>query len=160
MAEEANGTFDAVILNARLLYGLFRKVPDTGALAMVFVNVIAPYILSCLLKQPKLLIFIASVLHREAKTNVKDIFCFERGERNSKISRHTDSKLNVMLLADAVARRFNSTSVTAVHSGWVLNKIGRQSATDKLDDGVETYVIRVSPVYILNPERSLVNLFK
>ncbi|THC91509.1 hypothetical protein EYZ11_009040 [Aspergillus tanneri] len=134
MAEEANGTFDAVILNARLLYGLFRKVPDTGALAMVFVNVIAPYILSCLLKQPKLLIFIASVLHREAKTNVKDIFCFERGERNSKISRHTDSKLNVMLLADAVARRFNSTSVTAVHSGKKLGEPLQVTADENLQE--------------------------
>ncbi|KAF7591714.1 hypothetical protein BBP40_001158 [Aspergillus hancockii] len=144
LAEEANaiGTFDAVILNAGSLYGPFRKTPDTGVPAMVFVNVLAPYILSCLLTQPKRLIFIASVLHREANTNVKDIFWFERGETEFQdFPAYCDSKLHVMLLANAVARRFNNTSVTAVHPGWVATKLGGQSATDKLEDGVETYVM-------------------
>lgn len=46
-----------------------------------------------------------------------------------------------MLLANAVARRFKGTSVTAVHPGWVSTKIGGQDATDKLEDGVETYIM-------------------
>jgi NAD(P)-dependent dehydrogenase (short-subunit alcohol dehydrogenase family) len=144
LAEEANtiGTFDAVILNAGLLYGPFRKTPDTGVPAMVFVNVLAPYILSCLLTQPKRLIFIASVLHREANTDVKDIFWLERGGKEFQdFPAYCDSKLHVMLLANAVARRFDNTSVTAVHPGWVPTKIGGQSAPDKLEDGVETYVM-------------------
>jgi len=83
LAEEANaiGTFDAIIHNAGLFLGPFRKTPDTGMPAMVFVNLIAPYILSCLLKQPKRLIFISSTLHKQADTDVKDIFWFERGEK-------------------------------------------------------------------------------
>ncbi|RHZ57408.1 uncharacterized protein CDV56_107364 [Aspergillus thermomutatus] len=145
LAEEANaiGTFDAVILNAGLLYGPFRKTPETGVPAMVFVNVIAPYILSCLLQPPKRLIFIASVLHREAtNTNAKDIFWLERGGKEFQdFPAYCDSKLHVLLLANAVARRFKSTSVTAVHPGWVPTKIGGQGATDKLEDGVETYVM-------------------
>ncbi|KAE8355109.1 putative short chain dehydrogenase/ reductase [Aspergillus coremiiformis] len=144
LAEEANaiGTFDAIILNAGLLYGPFRKTPDTGVPAMVFVNVIASYILSCLVKQPKRLIFIASALHRDANPNVKDIFWFERGEKEFQdFPAYCDSKLHVMLLANAVARRFNSTSVTAVHPGWVPTKIGGHDAPDKLEDGVETYVM-------------------
>lgn len=49
---------------------------------MVFVNIIAPYILSCLLQPPKRLIFIASTLHHEAtNTDAKDIFWLERGEK-------------------------------------------------------------------------------
>jgi NAD(P)-dependent dehydrogenase (short-subunit alcohol dehydrogenase family) len=144
LAKEANaiGTFDAVILNAGLLYGPFRKTPETGVPAMVFVNVIAPYILSCLLKRPKRLIFIASVLHREANTNVKDIFWLERGEEDFQdFSAYCDSKFHVMLLANAVARRFKCTSVTAVHPGYVATKLGGQGGTDKLEDGVETYVM-------------------
>jgi NAD(P)-dependent dehydrogenase (short-subunit alcohol dehydrogenase family) len=144
LAEEANaiGTFDAVILNAGLLYGPFRKTPDTGVPAMVFVNVLAPYILSCLLKKPKRLVFIASILHREANTSVKDIFWFKRGEKEFQdFPAYCDSKLHVMLLAKAVARRFNGTSVTAVHPGYVATKLGGQGATDKLEDGVETYVM-------------------
>jgi NAD(P)-dependent dehydrogenase (short-subunit alcohol dehydrogenase family) len=144
LAEEANaiGTFDAVILNAGLLYGPFRKTPDTGVPAMVFVNILAPYILTCLLTPPKRLVFIASVLHREANTDVKDIFWFDRGEKEFKdFPAYCDSKLHVMLLSNAVARRLKNTSVTAVHPGWVPTKIGTQDATDKLEDGVETYVM-------------------
>jgi NAD(P)-dependent dehydrogenase (short-subunit alcohol dehydrogenase family) len=144
LAEEANsiGVFDAVILNAGLLYGPFRKTPDTGVPAMPFVNVVAPYILACLLQKPKRLIFIASVLHREANTNLKDIFWFERGEKEFQdFQAYCDSKFHVMLLANAVARRFNSTSVTSVHPGYVATKLGGEGGTDKLEDGVETYVM-------------------
>ncbi|KAE8374732.1 putative short chain dehydrogenase/ reductase [Aspergillus bertholletiae] len=144
LAEEANaiGTFDAVILNAGLLYGPFRKTPETGVPAMVFVNVLAPYILACLLNRPKRLIFIASTLHTEANTDVKDIFWLERGEAEFKdFPAYCDSKFHVMLLSNAVARRFKGTSVTAVHPGWVATKIGTPEATDKLEDGVETYVM-------------------
>ncbi|KAJ5297424.1 hypothetical protein PENANT_c005G05283 [Penicillium antarcticum] len=140
MAEEANtiGAFDSVILNAGLLYGPFRKTPDTGVPAMVFVNILAPYILTCLLTPPKRLTFIASVLHREANTDLKDIFWFERGETEFKdFPAYCDSKFHVMLLANAVARRFKSTSVTSVHPGWVPTKIGTSDATDKLEDGVD-----------------------
>ncbi|KAJ5900121.1 hypothetical protein N7495_004865 [Penicillium taxi] len=143
LAEDANaiGTFDAVILNAGLLYGPFRKT-ETGVPAMVFVNVVAPYILACLLKQPKRLVFIASVLHREANTNMKDIFWLERGEKEFKdFPAYCDSKFHVILLSQAVARRFKGTSVTAVHPGWVPTKIGTPEATDKLEDGIETYVM-------------------
>lgn len=144
LAEEANaiGTFDAVILNAGLLYGPFRKTPDTGIPAMPFVNVLAPYILAALLTPPKRLIFIASTLHKEANPDVKDIFWFQRGEDQFKdFPAYCDSKLHVMLLANAVARRLKDTSVTAVHPGWVATKLGGQDGPDKLEDGVETYVM-------------------
>lgn len=145
LAEEANaiGVFDAIILNAGMLYGPIRRTPDTGVPAMVFINALAPYILSCLLKHPKRLVFIASVLHREASnTNLKDIFWIERGDQEFKdFPAYCDSKFHVMLLANAVARRFKGTSVTSVHPGWVPTKIGTPSATDKLEDGVETYIM-------------------
>ncbi|RYP58485.1 hypothetical protein DL769_008936 [Monosporascus sp. CRB-8-3] len=144
LAEEANaiGAFDAVILNAGLLYGPFRKTPDTGVPAMVFVNVLAPYILACLLKRPKRLVFIASTLHREANTNVKDIFWLERGEKEFQdFPAYCDSKFHVVLLANAVARRFDDVSVTAMHPGWVPTKLAGKDAPGKLEDGVETYVM-------------------
>ncbi|KAJ5481597.1 hypothetical protein N7475_000409 [Penicillium sp. IBT 31633x] len=144
LAEEANaiGVFDAVILNAGLLYGPFRKTPDFGVPALVFVNIIAPYVLACLLKQPKRLVFIASTLHHQANTDVKDIFWLERGEKEFQdFPAYCDSKFHVILLANAVARRFKNSSVTSVHPGWVATKLGGQGATDKLEDGVETYVM-------------------
>jgi NAD(P)-dependent dehydrogenase (short-subunit alcohol dehydrogenase family) len=144
LAEEANaiGTFDAVILNAGLLHGPFRKTPDTGIPAAVFVNVLAPYILASLLKTPKRLVFISSILHKEANTDVKDIFWFDRGEKEFQdFPAYCDAKFHVMLLANAAARRFKNTSVTAVHPGWVATKITSADAPDKMEDGIETYVM-------------------
>lgn len=150
LAEEANtiGEFDAIILNAGMLYGPFRKTPDTGIPAMVFVNVLAPYILACLLHRPKRLVFITSQLHRQADVSVRDIFWLERGEAGfNDFSAYCDSKLHVMLLANAVARRFKDTSVISVHPGWVATKIGGEDAPDKLEDGVETYLMLAEGAY-------------
>ncbi|KAM0203940.1 hypothetical protein ACHAQD_007342 [Fusarium lateritium] len=144
LAEETNaiGTFDAIILNAGLLYGPFRKT-EIGVPAQVFVNVVAPYILTCLLKHPKRLIFIASVLHHETKnTDIKDIFWLERGDKDwADFQAYCDSKFHVVLLANAVARRFKDTSVTSVHPGYVPTKLAGKDAPGKLEDGVETYVM-------------------
>ncbi|CAI7592377.1 unnamed protein product [Penicillium viridicatum] len=128
LAEEANaiGTFDAIILNAGLLYGPFRKT-EIGVPAMPF---------------PKRLIFIASILHKEAKTDLKDIFWLERGEKEFQdFPAYCDSKFHVMLLANAVAKRFKGTSVTSVHPGYVATKLGGSGATDKMEDGIKTYIM-------------------
>jgi NAD(P)-dependent dehydrogenase (short-subunit alcohol dehydrogenase family) len=143
LADDANaiGTFDAVILNAGLLYGPFRK-SDLDVPASVFVNLVSPYILAALLKQPKRLIFIASVLHHEADTGLKDIFWLERGEKEWKdFQAYCDSKFHVVLLVNAMARRFKNTSVIAVHPGYVPTKLAGNGATDKMEDGIETYVM-------------------
>ncbi|KAK2123626.1 glycoside hydrolase superfamily [Fusarium oxysporum II5] len=144
LAEEVNavGTFDAIIHNAGMMAGPFRKTPDTGIPAQTAVNVLAPYILTCLLTPPKRLIYIASQLHAEADTRVKDIFWLERGDSQFQdFPAYCDSKLHVMLLANAVARRFKHTSVMSVHPGWVATKLGGEDGPDKLEDGVDTYVM-------------------
>lgn len=144
LADEANaiGQFDAVILNAGMLSGPFRRTPDTGIPAMVFVNVVAPYILTCLLHRPKRLVYISSQLHRQGDTSMEDIFWLKRGEASFRdFPAYCDSKLHVLLLANAVARRFKDASVVSVHPGWVATKLGGQGATDKLEDGVDTYVM-------------------
>lgn len=120
----------------------FRKTSDTGVPAVVAVNVIAPYILACLLNRPKRLIFIASMLHKQAKTDPKDVLWLERNEADFQyFQAYCDTKFHVILIANAVARRFKGTSVTSVHPGWVATKLGGESAIDKMEDGVETYVI-------------------
>jgi NAD(P)-dependent dehydrogenase (short-subunit alcohol dehydrogenase family) len=91
LADEANaiGQFDAVILNAGMLSGPFRRTPDTGIPAMVFVNVAAPYMLTCLLRRPKRLVYISSQLHRQGDTSLEDIFWLKRGKIGSGISQRT-----------------------------------------------------------------------
>ncbi|KAF7720207.1 Short-chain dehydrogenase/reductase (SDR) family protein [Penicillium ucsense] len=144
LAEEANaiGTFDAVILNAGMFHGDYRKTPDFGMPALAFVNVIALYSLVCLLNRPKRLILISSTLHKQAKTDLKDPFWLERGEKGFQVFQaYCDSKFHVLLLAKAAARRFKGTSVTAVHPGWIQTKMGGESATDNMQDGIDTYLM-------------------
>ncbi|KAJ2976729.1 hypothetical protein NQ176_g4777 [Zarea fungicola] len=143
LAEQANaiGTFDAVILNAGLFHGPMRKTADTGVPAAVFSNLVAPYILTCLLNRPKRLVFIGSILHFQASTGLEDMWWFERGEPGwDEFQAYCDSKFQVMLLANAAARRFQGTSVTSVHPGYVPTKLAGNEATDRMEDGVETYL--------------------
>ncbi|CAG7561934.1 unnamed protein product [Fusarium equiseti] len=143
LAEEANaiGTFDSVILNAGLMSGPFRKV-DLGVPASVFVNLVAPYILASLLKQPKRFVVIASMLHHQADTSLKDIFWLERGEQAwQDFQAYCDTKFHVMLLVNALARRFKDSSYVSVHPGWVPTKLAGAEAPDKMEDGIETYVM-------------------
>ncbi|RKK83332.1 hypothetical protein BFJ71_g14954 [Fusarium oxysporum] len=120
LAKEANAvrTFNAIIYNASMLYRPFRRTPNTRLPAIVAINVLAPYILTCLLTPPKRLVYIASQLHKDANTDVKDIFWLERGEAQFKdYPAYCNSKLHVILLTNAVARRFKDISVLSVHPG-------------------------------------------
>ncbi|KAL4971642.1 hypothetical protein BDW66DRAFT_164949 [Aspergillus desertorum] len=144
-AQEANalGTFDVVIHNAGMYLGPIRKTADTGMPVQVFVNVVAPYILTCLMNKPKRLIYISSTLHKLADPeNLDDMFWTRRGEEQwDDFKSYCDTKLQVNLVANVVAKKWKgSTSVATVHPGWVATKLGGQNATDRLEDGVETYV--------------------
>ncbi|PWY95731.1 NAD(P)-binding protein [Aspergillus sclerotioniger CBS 115572] len=142
LAKEANaiGNFNAIIHNAGMLDGPFRKTPDTG---IASVNVLAPYVLSCLMRPPKRIVYIASCWDTESSFRlVEDVFRFRRGEAGFRdFPAYCDSKFHVMLLANAVARRFKNTTVSSVHPGWVATKPGGQGAPDSLEDGVATYVM-------------------
>ncbi|KAL4744944.1 hypothetical protein BDW72DRAFT_208613 [Aspergillus terricola var. indicus] len=144
-AQEANalGTFDVVIHNAGLYLGPIRKTADTQMPAQVFVNVLAPYILTCLMNKPKRLIYISSTLHKLADPkNLDDMFWTQRDEAQwDAFKAYCDTKLQVNLVANVVAKKWKGvTSVATIHPGWVATKLGGEQATDSLEDGVETYV--------------------
>ena len=126
LADEVNalGSFDAVIHNA----GVYR-VPSKLIFA---VNTLAPYILTCLIQKPKRLVYLSSGMHLHGHPNLdnftKDI---------SRIS-YSDSKLHVMLLAMAVARKWQEVYSNAVDPGWVPTKMGGRGAPDNLQKGYET----------------------
>ena len=124
LAIEANqlGAFDAVIHNA----GVYQA---SGRLIFT-INTLAPYILTCLMKRPKRLIYLSSGLHMQGKTNFS----------NPDIDRvtYSDSKLHINILTMVVARKWPEIFSNAVNPGWVPTKMGGAHATDSLEKGFQT----------------------
>lgn len=128
IARQANalGTFDVVIHNA----GVYTA-PGT----LIFrVNTLAPYILTCLMHQPKRLIYLTSGMHMQGHFQ-PDQFR-DGGSRTT----YADSKLHVVMLCMAVARRWPDVYANTVNPGWVPTKMGGSGAPDDLQQGYETQV--------------------
>lgn len=126
IADQANvlGHFDVVIHNAGV-YQAPRK-------DIFMVNIIAPYILTCLIQKPERLIYLSSGLHLQGRVNLEDFT-----KDTSRIS-YSDSKLYVLILCMAVARKWQDVYSNAVDPGWVPTKMGGRGAPDDLQKGYET----------------------
>jgi NAD(P)-dependent dehydrogenase (short-subunit alcohol dehydrogenase family) len=128
LAHEANGsgTFDAVIHNA----GVYRS----SSKEIFTVNTLAPYILTCLMQKPKRLIYLSSGIHLHGRLKPED---FKTGIDHITYS---DSKLHVMMLCMAAARKWPNVYSNTVDPGWVPTKMGGGGAPDDLRKGYETQV--------------------
>jgi len=128
LAAEINamGHFDAIIHNA----GVYQ-VPNKLIFA---VNTLAPYILTCLIQKPERLIYLSSGMHLQGDPGLKD-FSNDTGRYN-----YSDSKLHVVILSMAVARKWPDVYSNAVNPGWVPTKMGGRGAPDNLEKGAETQV--------------------
>ena len=125
VADEANawGRFDAVIHNA----GVYQA----PAQEIYAVNVIAPYVLTCLIQKSSRLIYLSSDLHLHGRANLE---AFQKDGRTS----YSDSKLYVVMLCMAAARKWPDVYANAVDPGWVPTKMGGPGAPDDLQQGYET----------------------
>jgi len=119
----ATGRFDAVIHNA----GVYRASGED----ILAVNLLAPYVLTCLMHEPQRLIYLGSGEHWHGDPAPSRIVTRKRID-------YADSKLFVLLLARAVARRWPDAYVNVVDPGWVPTKMGGRNAPDDLAKGVET----------------------
>jgi NAD(P)-dependent dehydrogenase (short-subunit alcohol dehydrogenase family) len=128
LGEQVNdsGPFDAVIHNA----GVYQVSSKT----IFAVNTLAPYILTSLIRKPKRLIYLTSGMHLQGHPNFEG---FNRG--TDRIS-YSDSKLHVLMLAMAVARKWPDVYCNALDPGWVPTKMGGRGAPDDLQKGYETQV--------------------
>jgi NAD(P)-dependent dehydrogenase (short-subunit alcohol dehydrogenase family) len=123
LAEQVNalGKFDAIIHNA----GIYNAPANN----MFCVNVLAPYILTCLIEKPKRLIYLSSALHLSGHAN----FDIERVS-------YSDSKLFVVMLSKTIAKKWPEVFSNSVNPGWVPTKMGGKGAPDDLQKGWETQV--------------------
>lgn len=128
LGEVANdsGPFDAVIHNA----GVYQVSSRT----IFAVNTLAPYILTCLIRKPKRLIYLTSGMHLQGRPN------FEGFKREADGISYSDSKLHVVMLALAVSRKWPDVYSNALDPGWVPTKMGGRGAPDDLQKGYETQV--------------------
>ncbi|ETI20297.1 hypothetical protein G647_08331 [Cladophialophora carrionii CBS 160.54] len=144
LAEDINhlGAFDAVIHNAGLYTGPYRKTKE-GWPSIFAVNTLSPFILTCLINpKPKRLVFVSSGLHSGGDASCKDITWQERGERGFRdFQAYSDTKLHDILLACFFAKKWPNVQSNSLDPGWVATKMGGAGATGDIDAAVDTYVM-------------------
>ncbi|CAD0095923.1 unnamed protein product [Aureobasidium mustum] len=137
---DKHGPYDAIMHNAGLYLGPFRRTEDNMP-ALVAVNTIAPYLLSCLMQKPKRLIFVSSGLHQNGNAGLEDITWQQRGEGKwNDAQAYADSKLHNVVFAWGFHRRFGIPTAS-VDPGWVKTKMGGPNAMDDLDAAVKTFAM-------------------
>ena len=154
LASKANalGKFETVIHNA----GVYQA----SAEEILTVNTLAPYILTSLIQRPKRLIYLSSGMHLDGRSKLESF--------KTDVSRitYSDSKLHVLMLSMAVARKWPTVYANAVDPGWVPTKMGGQGAPDDLQKGYETQVwlavsndekARVSRLYLHHRKKTAHN---
>lgn len=138
LADQANrwGPFEAVIHNAGV-GNRERRIETVDGFEHIFaINVLAPYLLSALIKPPERLVYLSSGMHRGGDPDLTDLQWKRR--RWNGTQAYSDSKLFDAVLAFALARRWPAVRCNAVDPGWVATKMGGRGAPDLLDLGSET----------------------
>ena len=135
LADEANdafGTFDAVILNAGVGFRERRRVEtEDGHAHVLAINVLAPYLLTAWMHRPGRFVYLTSGMQQGGSTDLSDLD-WKRRSWNG-MQAYSDSKLLDATLAAAVARRWAGVVSTSVSPGWVETKMGGAGAPDDLD---------------------------
>lgn len=135
---EKFGKLDAVIHNVGV-YGEGSEIMTEDDIRTMFaVNVLTPYVLSCLMKRPERLIYVSSGMHLSGKLNFNDLQW--KKHQWDPTQAYCDSKLHVMMLTKWFARNWGDTLVNAIHPGWVPTRMGGAGAPDDLIKGADTQV--------------------
>jgi NAD(P)-dependent dehydrogenase (short-subunit alcohol dehydrogenase family) len=138
LAAQVNGIgrMDAVIHNAGVYLEPSRSATAEGHARTLAVNTLAPYMLTALIERPDRLIYLSSGLHHAGAGSLRDIDWTAR--RWNAAQAYSESKLQVVALALAVARAWPEVLSNTVDPGWVPTKMGGPAATDDLELGYLT----------------------
>ncbi len=135
-AAAALAPFDAVIHNAGIGGQQAPSLTEDGLERIFQVNVLAPYILTCLVPRPARLVYLTSGLQAAGAVHIDDLQWQRRPWDG--MQAYSDSKLYDVMLAFAVARRWPDVRSNAVDPGWIRTRMGGPSAPDGLPEGAAT----------------------
>jgi NAD(P)-dependent dehydrogenase (short-subunit alcohol dehydrogenase family) len=138
IADQVNviGRMDAIIHNAGVYTERSRGSTPEGHAGVLAVNTLAPYILTALIERPGRLVYLSSGLHRGGEGSLGDLDWTKRPWDPAKA--YAESKLHVVALAFALARRWPQVLSNAVDPGWARTKMGGPGAPVDLDTGQQT----------------------
>jgi NAD(P)-dependent dehydrogenase (short-subunit alcohol dehydrogenase family) len=132
------GPYDAIIHNAGVGGSTSRQVTADGLDHVFAVNVLAPYVLTAVMPVPSRMVYLTSGLEAAGRARLSDLQ-YERRPWDG-MQAYSDSKLYDVMLAFAVARRWQRARINAVDPGWIKTKLGGPEATDELPEGADTQV--------------------
>jgi NAD(P)-dependent dehydrogenase (short-subunit alcohol dehydrogenase family) len=118
---ETYGRFDVVVHNAGWAPpGPDRPVTADGLEQTFQVNVLAPYLLTALMRRPGRLVYISS---DSIVRGVIDLDDLQHTGHWTPGAAYADSKLALTAMTFAVSRRYPEILCNAVHPGWVRTKM-------------------------------------
>lgn len=132
----AIGCMDAVIHNAGVYTQRSRGSTSDGRAVTFAINTLAPYILTALIERPARLVYLSSGLHRGGEGSLNDLDWTKRSWDSG--SAYAESKLHVVALASALARRWPRVLSNAVDPGWARTRMGGAGAPVDVETGQKT----------------------
>ncbi|MCA1535181.1 SDR family NAD(P)-dependent oxidoreductase [Bradyrhizobium sp. NBAIM03] len=138
IADQINaiGRMDAVIHNAGVYTRPSRGATPEGHAETLAINTLAPFMLTALIARPARLIYLSSGLHRGGEGSLDDLDWTKRAWNAA--TAYAESKLHVVALAYALARRWPDVLCNAVDPGWVRTKMGGAGAPVDIETGQRT----------------------
>jgi NAD(P)-dependent dehydrogenase (short-subunit alcohol dehydrogenase family) len=138
IADQVNaiGRMDAVIHNAGVYTQRRRGSTPEGHAVTLAINTLAPYMLTALIERPARLVYLSSGLHRGGEGSLNDLDWTKRSWDSAKA--YAESKLHVVALTSALARRWPRVLSNAVDPGWARTKMGGAGAPVDVETGQKT----------------------
>ncbi|MDA9520467.1 daunorubicin C-13 ketoreductase [Bradyrhizobium sp. CCBAU 11434] len=138
VADQVNaiGRMDAVIHNAGVYAQRSRGSTPEGHATTFAINTLAPYMLTALIERPARLIYLSSGLHRGGERSLNDLDWAKRPWDSA--TAYAESKLQIVALAFALARRWPQVLSNAVDPGWARTRMGGSGAPVDIATGQKT----------------------
>lgn len=138
IADQVNaiGRMNAVIHNAGIYRERVRGRTPEGHPTLLAVNTLAPYLLTALIERPDRLVYMSSSEHRSGSGPLQDIDWTKRHWDSARA--YAESKLYLVALAFALARRWPNVLSNAVDPGWARSRMGGPDAPVDLATGQRT----------------------